>query len=132
MPQLLAVQGDADHGADRQRHGHFPVVTMRLLGFVALWGMILMPMGAVIFVDFWLLGRYGGASATPPVRDLVQLGRGPGLAADDRRLHRPGRCRGQIFFVSLPGFLAATLLAFLLSKWLSPAAAKPSSTGAAL
>ena len=37
----------------------FPIVTMRLLDFVALWGMILMPMGAVIFVDFWLLPRLG-------------------------------------------------------------------------
>ena len=30
----------------------FPLVTMRLLDFVAMWGMILMPIGAVIFVDF--------------------------------------------------------------------------------
>jgi purine-cytosine permease-like protein len=37
----------------------FPIVTMRLLGFVALWGMILMPMGAVIFMDFWVLPRLG-------------------------------------------------------------------------
>lgn len=37
----------------------FPIVTMRLLDFVALWGMILMPMGAVIWVDFWILPRLG-------------------------------------------------------------------------
>jgi purine-cytosine permease-like protein len=37
----------------------FPIVTMKLLDFVALWGMILMPMGAVIFVDFWVLPRLG-------------------------------------------------------------------------
>ena len=37
----------------------FPIVTMRLLDFVALWGMILMPMGAVIFMDFWVLPRLG-------------------------------------------------------------------------
>ena len=37
----------------------FPIVTMKLLDFVALWGMILMPMGAVIFVDFWILLKLG-------------------------------------------------------------------------
>jgi purine-cytosine permease-like protein len=39
--------------------GVFPGVAMKLLGFVALYGMILMPMGAVIFVDFWLFKRLG-------------------------------------------------------------------------
>ncbi|MCE5185208.1 MAG: hypothetical protein LLF76_03685 [Planctomycetaceae bacterium] len=37
----------------------FPVVTMRLLDFVAIWGLILMPMGAVIFVDFWIIRKFG-------------------------------------------------------------------------
>jgi purine-cytosine permease-like protein len=37
----------------------YPVVTMRLLDFVAIWGLILMPMGAVIFVDFWLIRKFG-------------------------------------------------------------------------
>ena len=35
------------------------IVTMRLLDFVAMWGMILMPMGAIVFVDFYLLQRWG-------------------------------------------------------------------------
>ena len=34
--------------------GMFPAIAMKLLNFVAFYGMILMPMGAVIFVDFWL------------------------------------------------------------------------------
>ena len=34
--------------------GMFPGIAMKLLDFVAIYGMILMPMGAVIFVDFWL------------------------------------------------------------------------------
>ena len=42
--------------------GMFPAIAMKLLGFVAIYGMILMPMGAVVFVDFWLLHRFGGAS----------------------------------------------------------------------
>jgi len=30
-----------------------------LLEFVALYGLILMPMGAIIFVDFWLMPKLG-------------------------------------------------------------------------
>ncbi|HHJ11492.1 MAG TPA: hypothetical protein ENK25_11485 [Bacteroidetes bacterium] len=37
----------------------FPALVMRLLDFVALYGLILVPMGAVIFVDFYLLPRMG-------------------------------------------------------------------------
>ena len=39
--------------------GMFPAIAMKLLDFVALYGLVLMPMGAVIFVDFWLAGRFG-------------------------------------------------------------------------
>lgn len=37
----------------------FPALVMKLLDFVALYGLILMPMGAVIFSDFWLLPKLG-------------------------------------------------------------------------
>ena len=37
--------------------GLFPAIAMQLLGFVAIYGMLLMPMGAVIFVDFWLFPK---------------------------------------------------------------------------
>ena len=37
----------------------FPALAMKLLEFVALYGMLLMPMGAVVFVDFWLMSRLG-------------------------------------------------------------------------
>jgi len=37
----------------------FPGLVMKLLEFVALYGLILMPMGAVIFADFWLLPKLG-------------------------------------------------------------------------
>ena len=37
----------------------FPALMMRLLDFVALYGLILMPMGAVIFADYWLLPKLG-------------------------------------------------------------------------
>ncbi len=37
----------------------FPALMMKLLDFVALYGLLLMPMGAVIFADFWLLPKFG-------------------------------------------------------------------------
>jgi purine-cytosine permease-like protein len=39
--------------------GMFPAIAMRLLGFVALYGLVLMPLGAVVFADFWLLPKLG-------------------------------------------------------------------------
>ena len=35
----------------------FPALMMKLLDFVAFYGLILMPMGAVIFADYWLLPK---------------------------------------------------------------------------
>jgi purine-cytosine permease-like protein len=37
----------------------FPALAMKLLDFVALYGLVFMPMGAVIFIDFWLLPKMG-------------------------------------------------------------------------
>jgi len=39
--------------------GLFPVIFMRLLDFVALYGLSLMPIGAVIFTEHWLFPRLG-------------------------------------------------------------------------
>ncbi|MGB6220326.1 purine-cytosine permease family protein [Haloferula sp.] len=39
--------------------GAFPTLSAQLLGFVGTYGTILGPMGAVIFVDFWLMKRFG-------------------------------------------------------------------------
>jgi len=35
----------------------FPVVFLKLLDYVALYGLILMPVGAVVFAEFWILPR---------------------------------------------------------------------------
>ncbi|MFT3829079.1 MAG: hypothetical protein QM691_05155 [Opitutaceae bacterium] len=100
--------------------GAFPAVAMKLLDFVALYGLVLMPMGAVIFVDFWLLPRlrlrpyWAEASGTPfnwaagaawVVTLVVCL-----LAV------RTGYT--QIFFVSLPGWFIAAALYVVGSKLL--------------
>lgn len=37
----------------------FPALVMRLLDFVALYGLILVPMGGIIFTDFYLLRKIG-------------------------------------------------------------------------
>lgn len=37
----------------------FPALVMKLLDFVALYGLVLMPMGAVILMDFYVLPRIG-------------------------------------------------------------------------
>ena len=37
----------------------FPALVMRLLDFVALYGLVLVPMGAVIFADFYLVNKMG-------------------------------------------------------------------------
>jgi purine-cytosine permease-like protein len=37
----------------------FPALVMLLLDFVALYGLVLMPMGAVIFMDFYVLPKIG-------------------------------------------------------------------------
>ena len=98
--------------------GLFPGVAMNLLDFVALYGLILMPMGAVVFLDFWVFKRLGLQSnyaewtgsrfnwaaaltwfATLGVCTWLVLGGGV-----------------QIFFVSLPGWFVAAALYLGLSK----------------
>jgi len=39
--------------------GCFPAIFMRLLDFVAIYGLVLMPVGAVVFVEHWVLPRLG-------------------------------------------------------------------------
>ncbi len=102
----------------------FPLVTMKLLDFVALWGMILMPMGAVIFSDFWILPKLGMQSEYA-LRGRVSLN----WAAAGAWLCTVGICTFlvlkmgvQIYFVSLPGWFAATFLYIGLSKMIQPSA----------
>jgi purine-cytosine permease-like protein len=110
--------------------GAFPAVTMKLLDFVALYGMLLMPMGAVIFVDFWLAKKLGFQSSYAEAS-----GDGFNWAAGLTWFLTLGVCtwlvksgRTQIYFVSLPGWFIAALLYVALSKLyqkknLQPAAA---------
>ncbi|MCX8107529.1 MAG: hypothetical protein N3G20_01860 [Verrucomicrobiae bacterium] len=100
----------------------FPLVTMRLLDFVALWGMILMPMGAIIFADFWLFKRLRLVPYRAATRALTW-----NWAAALAWMFTVVLCTGlvllgdvPIFFVSLPGWFIATGLYILLSKTFQP------------
>jgi purine-cytosine permease-like protein len=107
--------------------GLFPAVAMKLLGFVALYGLVLMPMGAVVFVDFWLMKRFGmqpfyaEASGTSfnwaaALTWFLTLAGCVALALSGTL---------EIFFVSLPGWFVAAVLYPVLSKLIQkkPAAA---------
>ncbi len=99
--------------------GMFPAVAMQLLGFVALYGLILMPMGAVIFVDFWLIRKFGMES------NYAELsGKTFNLAAAVAWLVTLAvawvlvKYAGvQIYFVSLPGWFVAAGLYIVVSKF---------------
>ncbi|MGA8204076.1 MAG: hypothetical protein WB812_06115 [Woeseiaceae bacterium] len=98
--------------------GMFPAVAMKLLGFVALYGLVLMPMGAVIFCDFWLMKRFGmqpfyaeAAGKTvnwaPAIAWILTVG----LCLAGVKMGFLG-----IYFASLPGWFVAAALYLALSK----------------
>jgi purine-cytosine permease-like protein len=97
----------------------FPIVTMKLLSFVALWGMILMPMGAVIFVDFWVLPRLGLRS-----NFAEATGRSLNWAAAAAWIGSVLFCsaivwrygQDKLFFVSLPGWFVTVIIYIAFSK----------------
>jgi purine-cytosine permease-like protein len=123
--------------------GMFPAIAMKLLGFVALYGLVLMPMGAVIFVDFWLIRKFGMESSYAELSKrtfnwaaglawfvtlsiclfLVQLGwiidklvAWGVLTMSDSLQWIKDTFTVQIFFVSLPGWFVAAFLYIVLSK----------------
>ncbi len=98
--------------------GLFPAIAMKLLDFVALYGMILMPMGAVVFVDFWLMPKFGLRSYFAEVS-----GTSFNWAAGLTWFVTLGVCtflvlQGgvQLYFVSLPGWFVAAVLYLVLSR----------------
>jgi len=108
----------------------FPIVTMKLLGFVAIWGMILMPMGAVIFADYWLLPKLGLQRDFAAARGLP-LNAAAGAAWLTSVLFCVGLLAAfgadKIYFVSLPGWFVTVLVYLVLSKRLQRPTAHSSS-----
>ncbi len=95
----------------------FPYFAMKLLGFVALYGLILMPMGAVIFVDFWLIKKFGLQSSYAEV-SKTSFNWAAFLAwvvpvSVCVWLFKAGIL--EIYFVSLPGWFLAAILYILIS-----------------
>ena len=105
-------------GAIATLAGLFPAIAMKLLDFVALYGLVLMPMGAVVFVDFWLAGRFGFRS-----RYAEASGVSINWAAALAWLLTLAGCLAvvnmggmQIYFIGLPGWFAAAALYIVLSR----------------
>ncbi|MBN2209836.1 MAG: hypothetical protein JW709_00425, partial [Sedimentisphaerales bacterium] len=104
-------------GAIATLAGMFPAIAMKLLDFVSLYGMVLMPMGAVIFIDYWLIRKFGLQS------NYAELSRKMfNWAAGLAWILTVGICLllvfkfdVQIYFVSLPGWFTAGLLYIVIS-----------------
>ena len=59
FPKSSRMQMTLLAGAVATLAGAFPNLSAQLLGFVGTYGTVLGPMGAVIFVDYWLIKRFG-------------------------------------------------------------------------
>jgi len=99
--------------------GMFPAIAMKLLDFVLLYGLLLMPMGAVVFVDFWLIKKLGLKSNYAEF-SKKSFNWAAGLAwfvifSICIWLWRSGKV--QIYFVSLPGWFFTAVLYILLSAF---------------
>jgi purine-cytosine permease-like protein len=83
----------------------FPALMMKLLDFVALYGLILMPMGAVVFADYWLVPRLGLRAAYAEWKGIsFSL---PALTAWGLSLGVALLLPVEIFFKALPGWFVA-------------------------
>lgn len=113
--------------------GLFPAVAMKLLDFVAIYGMILMPMGAVVFADFWILPRLGLTSFY-----AERTGSRFNVAAAAAWFLTMAACvatvaiigRSFLWFVSLPGWFLATALYVAASHFIQTRARVPAPPGA--
>jgi len=100
--------------------GMFPAIAMRLLGFVALYGLVLMPMGAVVFTDFWIFPKLGLRQYYAEHRGL-KINAAAGIAwlatlAICVALVKSGNPIFQLYFVALPGWFIASVLYIVISK----------------
>jgi purine-cytosine permease-like protein len=107
--------------------GMFPAIAMKLLDFVALYGLVLMPMGAVIFVDFWLAGKLGFRRNYAEASGIgtnwaAALAWVLTLAGSLAVVSMGGM---QIYFVGLPGWFAAAALYVVLSRMLQRKEVRP-------
>ncbi len=96
----------------------FPALVMQLLEFVALYGLILMPVGAIIFIDVYLFKKIGlqddyAENANIKFNWAVALTWGLTLVFS---LLLNIVLEIDIFFLGLPGWFAAVVLYVVTSK----------------
>jgi purine-cytosine permease-like protein len=105
-------------GAIATLAGMFPAIAMKLLDFVALYGLVLMPMGAVVFVDFWLSRRLGfRANYAESSGTLFNWAAGLTWILTLVSCLLAVNLGGiQIFFVGLPGWFFAAVVYVVLSR----------------
>lgn len=96
----------------------FPALVMQLLDFVALYGLVLMPIGAVIFVDTYWLPKIGLIDEY-----AEKAGKNFNLAVALTWLFTLALCLVlnltvgiEIFFLGLPGWFVAVILYMVMSK----------------
>ena len=98
----------------------FPAIAMKLLDFVALYGLLLMPIGTVILVDFYVLPKLGlRSNFAECFHDRFNWAAGLTwlltLAACWAFVAFLGR--DTIFFAGLPGWFVAATLYIVLSHF---------------
>jgi purine-cytosine permease-like protein len=91
----------------------FPALMMKLLDFVAIYGLLLMPMGAVVFADFWLLPRLGLKPLFAKERGLALSW--PAAAAWLVTLALVLALPIEIYFKALPGWFLAVAIFIVAS-----------------
>lgn len=82
----------------------FPVVFLKLLDYVALYGLILMPIGAIVLVEHWILPRLGIA------RRGVNVVQWPAGVAWATTLVFCYLLPVHLYFLWLPGYVFAVVL----------------------
>jgi len=107
--------------------GLFPAIAMKLMDFVALYGLVLMPMGAVIFIDFWLAEKLGfrrnyAEAAGVTVNWAAAIAWIVTLALALAVVYQGGI---QIYFVGLPGWFVAAALYIVSSRLLQRKEVRP-------
>lgn len=97
----------------------FPALVMKLLEFVALYGLILMPMGAVIFADFYFYKRLNLQSDWAEKTGIL-FNKAAGWAwflTLILCLALAYFAGMEIYFLGLPGWFVAVFLYLVFGKW---------------
>lgn len=93
----------------------FPVFFMKLLDYVALYGLILMPVGAIVFTEHWIIPRIG-VEPNPAERNRLLIS-WPALVVWIATLALAWVLPFHLFYRWLPCWIFAIVLYALLRRW---------------